>query len=208
MAGYLVLGQPLRVSDQPNHDRIVIRYAVSMLATLKALLDPFLECDHRLLTISVHRNIPGTPTSGIPPATVPLAMWQCPQLILLPTYCAAYFGVSLNTRRPKRMLSPKGPSGIVARSGAVQVFAESATSRAFCDAKPLVRPDNRMPNARTIVIAKPQRATIARITRLLPRSACRARLQAGMCSHLQCRPEGRHRNDTLRRHITVLPVAL
>src|SRR6266850_851218 len=56
MAGYLVLGQPLCVSDKPNHDRIVIRYAVSMLATLKALLDPFLECDHRLFTISVHRK--------------------------------------------------------------------------------------------------------------------------------------------------------
>jgi len=53
------------------------------------------------------------------------------------------------------MLSPKGPSGIVARSGAVQGFAESATSRPFCDAKLLVRPDNQNANAKTIVTAKP-----------------------------------------------------
>src|ERR1700724_3782043 len=51
MACHLVLGQPLRVSDQPYHDRVIVRDTVSMLAALKALLDAFLECDHRLLTI-------------------------------------------------------------------------------------------------------------------------------------------------------------
>src|ERR1700730_18722221 len=56
MASHLVLGQPLRVGDQPNHDRAVVRNAVPVLAALKALLDTFLESDHRLFTIPVYRK--------------------------------------------------------------------------------------------------------------------------------------------------------
>jgi hypothetical protein len=53
-------------------------------------------------------------------------------------------------------------------AGAVQGFAESATSRAICDApKPVVRPINKMPNAEARATAKPQRVTIARINSFL-----------------------------------------
>src|ERR1019366_7439109 len=59
MACGLVLGEPLGVCDKPNHDWIAVRNAVSVLATLETLLDAFLECNHRLLTIPVYRKHTG-----------------------------------------------------------------------------------------------------------------------------------------------------
>src|ERR1700674_4705940 len=92
------------------------------------------------------------------------------------------------------MLSPKGPSGIVAGSGGVHSFADSETSFAFCDAKLLACPENRIADAENRVTANPQRATIARITGLLLESTVPR--------------QGRGAPKILRRHVTVVSVAL
>src|ERR1700674_544595 len=94
------------------------------------------------------------------------------------------------------MLSTKGPSGIVAGSGAVHSFADSTTSFAFCDAKLFACPENRIADAENRVTAKPQRATIARITGLLLEST------------VSVPHAGSTQQNFLRRHVTVVPVAL
>src|SRR5579859_6259697 len=62
------------------------------------------------------------------------------------------------------MLSPSGPSGMVAGSGGVQFLVESVASCALCDAKLLVRPEKRMASAVNTSSTKPQRAILARVT--------------------------------------------
>src|ERR1700733_4459455 len=114
-------------------------------------------------------KIPGSPTIGIPCETVPPSTWQCVQLILLPTYFSANFGVLLKTRMPRRMVSPSGPSGIVAGSGATQAFAESAACPGFGGAPQLIELVKRNRTAeRTDAATNPHRMAITRSMDILP----------------------------------------
>src|ERR1700722_17692967 len=122
-------------------------------------------------------NIPGNPTIGMPFDTVPPSIWQCVQLNLLPTYFSAYFGVSLKTCMPRRMLSPSGPAGIVEVSGATHLFEES-TACGVCGAPKLTEfAENKMKTEKTATTVNPQRMAIARIMDMLLQEAKRATVQ-------------------------------
>src|SRR5580704_2907160 len=116
-------------------------------------------------------NIPGSPTIGMPFDTVPPSMWQCVQLNLLPTYFSAYFGVSLKTCMPRRMLSPSGPAGIAEVSGATHFFAESAACGVRGAPKLTELVENKMNTENANATTRPHRTAITRIMDILLREA-------------------------------------
>src|SRR5580692_2013694 len=125
-------------------------------------------------------NIPGSPIIGMPLETVPPSIWQCVQLSLLPTYFSAYFGVSLNTFMPRRMVSPSGPAGIVDTSGMTHAFAESAVWGGFGGAPKLLElVESERTAARAAAAANPVRTAMGRLMISILRKQTVSRLRAG-----------------------------